>query len=413
MNLYGVDYQPQIFSGNVQKVWYNGGMKERIALTYLVGFFLEAPLFCLYTLLGVLLCKEMGLGSLGLMLLCSSKPLVALLSSYWRGSGRQQILQTSLVSALLALSFPWTSQPAPYLLGFALFFLSQRSAIPAWIELLRRHTEERARSRIVAKGALIGYLAAALIPLLIGPLLDSRPKIFPWLFFAASIISLARIPLQYFWLPYQREKQKKRGPWLAHPWKATATLLRNRPDFAAYQLLFFFGGLGLMVMQPTLPRFVTEVLGLSYTEVAFAFAFSKGAGFILATPLATRWFSKTSIFAFSGVVTTLAALSLALMLAASGMTSLIYAGFFCYGIMQAGSHLSWHLAGPHFSGEEDSAPFTSVNVALVGLRGLIGPLLGGLLSVGLGLTAPFWVGIALCLGATALAFRGGHAALRS
>jgi len=388
-------------------------MKKRIGLAYLVGFILEAPLFCLYTLLGVLLCKEMGLGSLGLMLLCSSKPLVALLSSYWPGSGRRQIIQTSLTSALLALSFPWMSGSTPYLIGFALFFLCQRSAIPAWMELLRRHADGEKRSRIVAKGALIGYLTAALIPLLIGPLLDARPENFPWLFFAAALISLIRLPLQFFWLPQQNERSLSNGPWLVHPWKASLELLRRRPDFSTYQLLFFFGGLGLMVMQPALPRFVTQVLGLSYTEVAFAFAFAKGAGFILATPLATRWFSRVSIFAFSGAVTALAALSLALMLAAVRVTSLIYAGFFCYGVMQAGSHLSWHLAGPHFSGEENSAPFTSVNVALVGLRGLIGPLLGGLLATGLGLSAPFWMGLVLCLSATALAFRGRYAALRS
>ena len=105
-------------------------------------------------------------------------------------------------------------------------------------------------------------------------------------------------------------------------------------------------------------------------------------------------------------------LPLALMLAASGVTGLIYAAFFCYGIMQAGSHLSWHLAGPHFSGEENSAPFTSLNVALVGLRGLIGPLFGGLLVSKLSLTAPFWVGICLCASATLLAFRRRYAAVR-
>lgn len=391
-------------------------MKKRIELTYLVGFILEAPLFCLYTLLGVLLCKEMSLGSLGLMVLCSSKPLVALFSSYWPGSGRGQIVQTSLVSALLALCFPWVTGPAPYLLGFALFFLCQRSAIPAWMELLRRYTKGEDRSRIVAKGALIGYLAAALIPLLIGPMLDSSPNSFPWLFFIAGLINLIRLPLQLLCLPHEgneeSERRSVRGPWLVHPWKASLELLRRRPDFSAYQLLFFFGGLGLMVMQPALPRFVTELLGLSYTEVAFAFAFAKGVGFIIATPLATRWFSKASIFTFSGLVTALAALSLALMLAASGLTSLIYAAFFCYGIMQAGSHLSWHLAGPRFSGEENSAPFTSLNVALVGLRGLIGPLLGSLLVSKLGLAAPFWAGIILCLSATALAFRGRYATLR-
>ncbi|MFI5334962.1 MAG: hypothetical protein ACHQT8_07385, partial [Chlamydiales bacterium] len=55
-----------------------------------------------------------------------------------------------------------------------------------------------------------------------------------------------------------------------------------------------------------------------------------------------------------------------------------------YGIAQGGSHLVWHLSGTIFAGEENSTPFTTVNVLMIGLRGAVGPLLGGLLCHSVG-----------------------------
>ena len=51
-----------------------------------------------------------------------------------------------------------------------------------------------------------------------------------------------------------------------------------------------------------------------------------------------------------------------------------YAAYTMFGIMQAGSTLSWHLSGPIFSKEKDSTLFSGVSVAMVGLRGCIFPI---------------------------------------
>ena len=69
-----------------------------------------------------------------------------------------------------------------------------------------------------------------------------------------------------------------------------------------------------------------------------------------------------------------------------------YAAFFMYGVGQGGSHLVWHMSGPHFSGKEESARYTGVNVAMAGLRGAVGPPLGGWLSVVFGALPVLGVG---------------------
>jgi predicted MFS family arabinose efflux permease len=58
----------------------------------------------------------------------------------------------------------------------------------------------------------------------------------------------------------------------------------------------------------------------------------------------------------------------------------ILAAYCLYGIAQAGSHLVWHLSGPIFSKNEASFQYSSVNILAIGLRGLIGPPLGGLIA---------------------------------
>jgi ABC-type polysaccharide/polyol phosphate export permease len=51
-----------------------------------------------------------------------------------------------------------------------------------------------------------------------------------------------------------------------------------------------------------------------------------------------------------------------------------------YGIAQAGSHLIWNLSSGYFSKDQDSTPYTALNILLQGIRGCFAPLLGGLMT---------------------------------
>jgi hypothetical protein len=57
---------------------------------------------------------------------------------------------------------------------------------------------------------------------------------------------------------------------------------------------------------------------------------------------------KVSIYRFSSSVTILAAIFPVILLAAKFNVSWIYIGYLIYGVMQAGSELSWHMSGPLF-----------------------------------------------------------------
>ena len=82
--------------------------------------------------------------------------------------------------------------------------------------------------------------------------------------------------------------------------------------------------------------------------------------------------------------------------------SFLFIGFILYGIMQGGSELSWKMSGLIFSKkEEDSAPYTLVNILTVGIRGIIFPYFTyGLLMIS-NIYLTLSIGIIFCLLATA------------
>jgi hypothetical protein len=76
----------------------------------------------------------------------------------------------------------------------------------------------------------------------------------------------------------------------------------------------------------------------------------------------------------------------------------LYAAYLIFGIAQGGSHLIWHLSGPIFSEAEESSRYSGVNVLMVGIRGLIAPILGGILNYLFGADFVFVLGGLCCLG---------------
>jgi hypothetical protein len=106
---------------------------------------------------------------------------------------------------------------------------------------------------------------------------------------------------------------------------------------------------------------------------------------------------KIDIYRFNSWVTLLAFLFPFCLLAAQTNLAWLYGGYVLYGIMQAGSEMSWNLSGPLFAKDEDSSVYSNVNVLTVGLRGCFVPALGSLLAYQVHATGVMLLGGALCL----------------
>lgn len=381
-------------------------------LIFIGSKLLSSPLEALCGLLAFILYKELHASPLQITLLISSRPMVALLSFYGNLIIQDNpkrlkflIIGSTLISSLPFLLFPLISNAWFFIIAYAIFMMSNRAIIPAWSEILRINLSHNERGKVFSLGSTAHYLANILIPILISPLIDYYPGIWKPIFFILAFIHFLNIILISFIKIKNCESTDIIQSYshfsiksiLIAPWKNCWSLIKNRKDFRNFQIVFMFGGSGIMLMQPIFPIFFKQTLQLSYTELTLAISFCKGIAFAISSPAWAKKLHQIPIYLFNSYVTFLAGTFAFLVMASAYQTYLIYIAYLVYGIMQAGSELSWNLSGPIFSKDKDSTLFTGVNVAMVGLRGCFVPFLGEILFLHSNSLTVFVCGGCLCL----------------
>lgn len=379
------------------------GYEARLA--YLWTYILNTPFWAIYNMLPFILWKDLDASLWQITLMVTLKPAVSLLSVYWSElvKGRQDRLISNvslgcLIGHLPFLFFPWMNNVWWFIASFALYKLLYRGVIPAWMEILKRSSEASKRYRLVAYAITMSYVGSAIFPVFFGWMMDDYFQAWRWIFFFTSLISLGAIYLQRkipAWEPVAESSMEWKKA-LTAPWRSVYNLLCQRVDYTHFQIGFMFGGFGIMVLQPALPEFFMSVLNLNYKELGMAMTMCKGIGFALTSSLWAAWMKKTDIFRFSALVVLLFALFPLGLLLAKVNVLWIYFAYLGYGVMQAGSQLSWKLSGPLFSNHEDSSIYSGVNILTVGLRGLVANPFGGLVALYAGPAAVLLLGSGLC-----------------
>lgn len=369
---------------------------QRTQTAFILTRILGLPLWGLISLLTFILYKHSLITPLQIAIIIALKPMSSLLAPYWSQAiyQRQDRITSNLVWAnifryLPFLLLPWVNNSWFIIFIFGAYMMLYRATVPAWLELFKCHLPKMTRERTVALGCTIDYCGTAILTLILGILLDNFEEGWYWLFFATALIGFSSTWFLFF-LPSPAVTEPplvKAFPAtsfigysfkeaILKPWSQSWKLIRECPDFASFQIGFMFGGAGLMIMQPALPAFFVDTLNLSYTELSIALAMCKGIGVAVSSPVWTRLFGKLSIFHFCSLVTFLAAIFPFFLLSSSLSIVLLYLAYILYGIMQAGSELSWHMSGLLFSKEKESSAYSSTNVLTVGIRGCIVPALG-------------------------------------
>lgn len=364
------------------------------------------PFVSLYTLIPFILRKDLGSSLFEISLFIMLRPVLSVFSFYWsaylkEGKGR---LIANLVSAcflayLPFLFFPWSGQFAFLLFASAMYQLFSKAAIPSLIEVLKRNIPKAPREHAFSLFFIVSFIESGILGLILGGLLDSGAVDWKMLFFFAAILGLSSIlfftRLRVPQLPVPLVTSS--SPSLAHPWKESFRLMREKRDFAHFQGIFMVGGSALMLMAPALSSYYSDTLALSYTELTTARFIFMAMGVAGSSLLWKKGLSHIPLLKLTlWVLIGFGLFPITLLMAQIDLW-FFYLAFFIYGIAQAGSHLIWNLSGTFFAAEADSSPYTRVNILLLGLRGAVMPLLGGLLCDFLGPTPVLLLGLGLCI----------------
>ncbi len=388
---------------------------NRTRAAYVMTRILDTPFWSLYNLLPIFLFKDLHATPYQLGLLITLKPLVSLLSSYWSTKVQQspnKILSSISLGRFLAylpfLFFPFIDSVWYFIFCFGLYMLLQVGMVPAWMELLKQNLPASTRHKVFSYTQVFGYLGGGLLPFVLGWILDEWSGSWRWMFPITALLAWGA----YYWQKFliiksvkPKENSDKQPHLLLHPWKNGWELLKKRPDFANFQIGFMLIGSGLMIIQPTLPVFFVDRLNLNFTEMGVAIMLCKGIGFACSSSLWVRWIQRLDLFYFGAIIASLAVLFPLFLIAAQQQIIWLYLAYLIYGFMQSGNELSWNMSGPIFAQQENSAPFSTVNVIAVGVRGLFIPLLGAYCLEHFGsLTVILLSGLLCLLAAVRMAF---------
>lgn len=375
------------------------------------------PLASLYLLLAVILRKDLHISAFQIALLTMLKPIVSIVSFYWSSwvKNHPVNLRFNLILAGIALRipfllFPFLSNGWFYIISGVLYMLLYRTINPIWIEVIKRNLTKRTRDRYYSIGSSISFGVGMLLAIIFGKVLDISWFRWQWIFFGSALIGLIGLFFQIL-LPIQNSEyttpDRTNVSWkslLILPWINSFRLMKERKDFARFQWIFMLGGSGLMLLQSIHPIFIVDMLHLSYMDISIAVLICKGLGLCFSTSYWARALNRYPIYLVISWVCGLLALYIISMLCAMSFPFAFYVAQIIYGIANAGSHLSWNLSGAIFARSENSIQFSSVNIVMVGIRGLIAPALGSYLCMKFGAPYVFCLGMILCVIGTVYAY---------
>lgn len=370
-------------------------MKKIINKTKFVSItsnLISEPFTSLQSFISYILAKGLDASSFWIVLVTMLRPVVSIFSYAWssrivhlKESLRSNLVQAGLLARLPFLFFPWISHPGYVVFSAAIYVLFTRAGIPAWMEIMKLNLSKEDRKQLFSLSWILSYIEGIILALGIGYILDASSENWKYVFSSCAFIGMGSV-LLHAWMPIN-EKQSvdenishKKPFQLLKPWKDCVELIRLRPDFAKFQWGFMAGGFGVMLMQPALPLFYKNTLLLSYTDLSIALTLCKGVGIVASSALWTRAIHNKPILFLCSLVCLGFSIFPLFLIGAQLTIIWLYIAYLVYGVAQGGSHLIWHLSGPIFSKEEESSRFSGVNVVMVGIRGLIAPILGGIMT---------------------------------
>ncbi len=273
---------------------------------------------------------------------------------------------------------------------------AQMLLVPVQNGILARNYGAATRGRRFGAATAVQATSIVVVSLGAGRFLDLHPEAWPWLYALAAVAAVVSYRL---WSTMHRRIAAPLPSPLPNHTSPLAALRDDRP-FRQFEGSFMLYGLGFLMLQPVLPIYLSEDLGVSYTEAAVATGAIFWIAMIITSPLAGRLADRIGILRLAAIAFgSLAAFPLTLL--AWPTLGGLYVAYALFGIAMSGVFLAWTMGPMHFAGPRDALPYLNAHLGLVGLRALVGLIGGTLIQQSFGSRTVFVVAAGFELAAAA------------
>lgn len=350
----------------------------------------DEPLLAIFRLMPFIMRKELDATTFQISLFAMMSPILSVASFYWGAliTVRRNQLVLSLIGAwVLAripfLFFPYINTFWTMFICCGIYHVFSKASTPALMEILKRNIPKQIREHLFSLYYVLSVLEGIGIGLLLTfgtAICDNNWRV---LFLICALLSCTSVFVQLRIKIHSQTEEKGffsvfKGKKI-QPFKDSFLLLKTRPDFARFQWGFMIGGFALMLISPVRSIFAADLLPVTIIDVARVQFVFVGIGMAISSFLWKKGLERYGIDRITAFLLMGFGLFPVMLVLSSVHIAWFYIAHLAYGISQGGSHLVWHLSGTIFAKDHSSAPFTTVNVLMIGIRGLLGPALGGVL----------------------------------
>lgn len=407
---------------------------ERATLRlFLAGAVLQGLWWAGYLLIPYVLAKSLH-ASAGLITLSAILDNLGMfLALYWghllasRGQRRTYLVWAGILGRLVMVLTLLVQSAVQMTVLLAVVYFFAAMVYPAQNNIFEQNFRPTLRGRYFGLGTGIQNGVAVLASLGLGSILDRDPDLFRAVYAGLGVCGflylflLSRAPVPDGTPPEPTPFRllgalplpaRAVGPFtpgriwrgLARPFADALRIYREDRAFNWFEINFMTYGAAFMCLSPVVPVFLTEQLKLSYHEISTARVLVGQIGVALLGPLMGRVMDRyhpvrLCALAFFLLAFFPVALDAAGIAGVGDALPLVYLAFAIYSVGMAGVNITWNVGSMAFAPPGQGGYYQGIHVAMVGIRGTIGPLVGyGVYEVW-GLRAVFWLAFGLFVAA--------------
>ena len=309
---------------------------------------------------------------------------------FWGGLGGRAIL-------ILAL---FIHTPGQFLTLLVAVYFFASLVYPAQNGILQSNIHPSRHGQVFGWGALVQHLTTAGVSIAVGRILDHDADLFRYVYPVLGVVGfvypliLARLPRpagdqthdpgNFFTVPHMPlgpVQWRRLAGALITPFREARDTFRADHRFAWFEGNFMIYGIAFMMLMPVVPLFFIEELNLSYQEISSSRVLIASLGVALLGPLMGRLMDsihpvRVCTLSFGIIALYPAALAIGAIFTPENPALVAYGAFVLYSMGMAGVNVTWNIGSIAFAPPGQGGFYQGIHVAMVGVRGLLGPAIG-------------------------------------